>query len=144
MGEAKRRAEARREVALVSAEKKAAIADVVRNFEFDFGPGGSCWYRVVSGLYLLNTVLGLRADPCFGAMLYRCGPDPIRDVVAFCGPGNAGCWAMTEGGFLGHVWIRLGDDLIETPKDEREELAERLQNKFGLDIFYHEPPAKGQ
>jgi len=37
----------------------------------------------------------------------------------------------------------LGDHLIETPKEEREQLAERLQNKSGLDIFYHEPPPKG-
>ncbi|HEV3446855.1 MAG TPA: hypothetical protein VG099_19610 [Gemmataceae bacterium] len=37
----------------------------------------------------------------------------------------------------------LGDDFLETPKEERELLAERLQNKLGLDIFYHEPPAKG-
>ena len=37
----------------------------------------------------------------------------------------------------------LGDDLLDTPKDEREQLAEMLQNKLGLDIFYHEPPAKG-
>jgi hypothetical protein len=37
----------------------------------------------------------------------------------------------------------LGDDLIDTPKDEREKLAERLQNKLGLDIFYYEPPPKG-
>jgi hypothetical protein len=37
----------------------------------------------------------------------------------------------------------LGDDLLETSKEEREQLAERLQNKFGLDIFYYEPPPKG-
>ncbi len=37
----------------------------------------------------------------------------------------------------------LGEDLLTTPKDERELLAERLQNKLGLDIFFHEPPAKG-
>lgn len=36
----------------------------------------------------------------------------------------------------------LGDDLLDTPKDEREQLSERLQNKLGLDIFYHEPPPK--
>jgi hypothetical protein len=37
----------------------------------------------------------------------------------------------------------LGDDLLETPKDEREQLADHLQNKNGLDIFYYEPPPKG-
>ena len=48
---------------------------------------------------------------------------------------------LTGGSVTVEEW--LGDDLIETPKDEREGLAERLQNKFGLDIFYHEPPPKG-
>src|SRR5438876_3120536 len=47
---------------------------------------------------------------------------------------------LTGGSVTVEEW--LGDDLIETPKDEREGLAERLQNKFGLDIFYHEPPPK--
>ena len=37
----------------------------------------------------------------------------------------------------------LGQDLASTPKDEKEQLAERLQNKLGLDIFYYEPPPKG-
>jgi hypothetical protein len=49
---------------------------------------------------------------------------------------------LTGGSVTVEDW--LGEDLIETPKEEREELAERLQNKFGLDIFYHEPPPKGQ
>lgn len=37
----------------------------------------------------------------------------------------------------------LGEDLAAIPKDEKEQLAERLQNKLGLDIFYYEPPPKG-
>src|SRR5437660_7810493 len=37
----------------------------------------------------------------------------------------------------------LGESFLDTPKEERELLAERLRNKLGLDIFYHEPPAKG-
>jgi hypothetical protein len=48
---------------------------------------------------------------------------------------------LTGGSVTVEDW--LGDALLETPKDEREELSERLQNKFGLDIFYHEPPPKG-
>jgi hypothetical protein len=36
----------------------------------------------------------------------------------------------------------LGDNLLATPKEEREKLAEALQDKSGLDVFYHEPPAK--
>jgi hypothetical protein len=37
----------------------------------------------------------------------------------------------------------LGEDYLEVPKEERELLAEQLQNKLGLDIFYYEPPGKG-
>jgi hypothetical protein len=37
----------------------------------------------------------------------------------------------------------LGENWMEVPKEEREALAEQLQNKSGLDIFYHEPPGKG-
>jgi hypothetical protein len=37
----------------------------------------------------------------------------------------------------------LGENWMDCPKDEREQLAEQLQNKTGLDIFYHEPPGKG-
>jgi hypothetical protein len=37
----------------------------------------------------------------------------------------------------------LGPDLLETPKEEKEQLAENLQNKSGLDIFFYEAPPKG-
>ena len=37
----------------------------------------------------------------------------------------------------------LGENWMEVPKEEREQLSEQLQNKAGLDIFYHEPPGKG-
>jgi hypothetical protein len=37
----------------------------------------------------------------------------------------------------------MGEKWMEFPKEEREQLAEQLQNKTGLDIFYHEPPGKG-
>jgi hypothetical protein len=37
----------------------------------------------------------------------------------------------------------LGDAYSETPREERDQLTEQLQNKSGLDIFYYEPPPKG-
>src|SRR5882724_1538156 len=37
----------------------------------------------------------------------------------------------------------LGDEIAKTPKDVKEALAESLQNKLGLDIFYMETPPKG-
>ena len=44
-------------------------------------------------------------------MLYRAGADPIRDVLAFCGPHNAG--QLLDGHFLGHIWLEMDDELID-------------------------------
>ena len=47
-----------------------------------------------------------------GGLVYRIGPDPARDVVAFCGPGNLG--QMTANGILlGHAWLESGSDYID-------------------------------
>jgi hypothetical protein len=96
MGEARRRKMAKQHL-LDKNGAKEAIANAVRSLHFDFGPGGICWYRVASGLFALNNVFGLSARPFLGAMIFRTGPDPMRDVVAFCGPGNIGCWSATSG-----------------------------------------------
>jgi len=37
----------------------------------------------------------------------------------------------------------LGEEILELPKEEREQMSEQLQNNLGLDIFYYEPPGKG-
>lgn len=37
----------------------------------------------------------------------------------------------------------LGDDINAVTKEEKQRLAEWLQNKSGLDIFYHEPLTRG-
>jgi hypothetical protein len=59
-----------------------------------------------------------------GGMVYRAGPDPRRDVVAFCGPQNAGC--IMYGQFLGHYWLARGagadEEVIDfTPGDWRRD-----------------------
>jgi hypothetical protein len=43
------------------------------------------------GWYALK-LAGIEAERCIGGMIYRAGPDQMRDVVAFCGPGNVGCF----------------------------------------------------
>jgi hypothetical protein len=42
-----------------------------------------------------------------GSLLCRVGPDPRRDVVAFCGPGNAGY------GQLFHAWAEVDDHMLD-------------------------------
>src|SRR5260370_35874975 len=49
---------------------------------------------------------------------------------------------LTGGSVTVEDW--LGDDWLETAKDNREEVSDGLQNKFGLEIFHHQPPHKSQ
>jgi hypothetical protein len=114
MGEAKRR-KAAAHAKLDILEKpgvKGRIAAAVRSVQFPLSLGGMCLYRVAAGMYVLKG-LGLPAEVRVGSMLYRAGPDPIRDTLAFCGPGNIGCWPAMESGLMGHFWISLGDDIVD-------------------------------
>lgn len=49
-------------------------------------------------------------------------------------------WLAGEGVTV-EEWV--GESALDIPKEEREALAESLQNKLGLDIFYMETPPKG-
>jgi len=65
--------------------------------------------KPVNGVSLPN---GIPATLTLGGMVYRAGPDPHRDVVAFCGPGNVGQFVSGQG-ILGHYWIESGSDVID-------------------------------
>jgi hypothetical protein len=56
---------------MIADDVKADIARAVRALHFEFGDGGTCGYRMVTGLFALRTVLKLRATPCFGSMILR-------------------------------------------------------------------------
>jgi hypothetical protein len=101
---------------------KADIAAVVRSVVFP--PGGMCWYRALVGLYAWQT-LKIPAEICGGGMIYRTGPDPIRDALAFYGPGNYGCFQL--GGFTGHAWLRSGSDLIDFSVGDWREPVKHLE-----------------
>jgi hypothetical protein len=47
----------------------------------------------------------------FGGMVYRCGPSPRLDVVAWCGKKNSGM--ITPMGIIGHMWLETDIDLID-------------------------------
>ena len=90
---------------------RADIAKTVRNVDLINGSGGLCFFRSLIGIEFLR-LLGIPATLTLGGMVYRVGPDPRRDVVAFCGPGNVGQFISGQG-ILGHYWIESGSDVID-------------------------------
>ena len=112
MGEAKRRrAMAQHMANSFPDDIKRDIAKTVRSIEWllpDRRPAGMCFFRTMSGT--INR-LDIPAKPALGGMIYRAGPDEERDVVAFCGPGNAG--TRIGSSFLGHWFIMSGDDIVD-------------------------------
>jgi hypothetical protein len=74
--------------------------------------------------YTLLQDLGLPAHLVFGSMLYRAGPDAMVDVMAYTGPHNTGC--LIHGGMLGHIWIELGEDLIDFSCGDWQQEAKML------------------
>src|SRR5690348_9897888 len=87
------------------------ISYTVRDAELDIdAPGGLCFYRAIIGREFLR-LLGIAGDLCLGGMVYRAGPDPERDLVAFCGPGRVG--QVIDGKFIGHFWLEHGRDIID-------------------------------
>jgi hypothetical protein len=64
-------------------------ADIARSVRSIILGGGNCFYRAVIGMEFLRR-LGIPTHLALGGLVYRAGPDPIRDVVSYCGPGNRG------------------------------------------------------
>ena len=72
-------------------------------------------------------------------MMYRAGADPIRDVLAFCGPHNGG--QLLDGHFLGHIWLEMDDELIDFSCGEWQHLDPRAELIGGLPpIRWQSPP----
>ena len=107
MGEARRRRLLAAKCSIP--EHRADIARLVRSIDIITG-GGICAFRAIVGQKVLGW-LGIASRWVDGAMLYRAGPNEMSDVVAFCGPGNAGYW--TDYGAAAHCWLVAGDDLID-------------------------------
>jgi hypothetical protein len=108
MGEAKRRNSIIRDL---SPARRADIARAVRSIEVTTG-AGTCFLRAVLGHRALE-YFGIRSSVVFGAMLYRAGPSPLRDVVAFCGQGNKPQQMAEIGVGAAHHWLHCGEDLID-------------------------------
>jgi hypothetical protein len=89
---------------------KADIARVVRSIKFTGSIGGDCVLRAGIG-YVALGLLGFRPQFCVGRLLFGAGPGPLRDTLAFCGPGNGG--QMIDVHFIGHVRLELAGELID-------------------------------
>ena len=77
---------------------------------YDGLPGGRCCFRVYCGWMVLHT-LGIPVRRAIGGLAYQAGPDPVRDVVGFCGPNWSDC--LQDGIFAGHVWLIVGNDIVD-------------------------------
>jgi hypothetical protein len=83
------------------------FANIIASADFASPPGcGHCLQRSLLALEILRRS-GFDCQLEIGSMLYRVGPDPIRDVVAFCGPGNVGKIVNDDLG-LYHAWVSVG------------------------------------
>jgi hypothetical protein len=96
---------------IVPEDIKADIAGIIRSVDlYDGLPGGRCYFRVYCGWMVLHH-LKIPVRRAIGGMAYQAGPDPLRDVVGFCGPNWNGC--MMGGVFVGHSWLISGNDLVD-------------------------------
>jgi hypothetical protein len=84
------------------------ISKIVR--AVDFGPYNFCLQRSLVARAALRRCR-IDASLQLGSLLYRVGPDPYRDVIAFCGRGNAG---FNDGNLAAfHAWLVVGDDIAD-------------------------------
>jgi hypothetical protein len=94
---------------------RKGIATVVQAVEFKFGgktgSAGFCLPRAMVGQEVLRRC-NIDAQIELGSLLYRVGTDPLRDVIAFCGPGNAGTDFRDALG-LYHAWLAVGEDIVD-------------------------------
>jgi hypothetical protein len=96
---------------IVPDDIKADVAGIVRSVDlYDGLPGGRCSFRTYCGWMVLHH-LGLPVRRAIGGMAYQAGPDPVRDVVGFCGRDWQGC--IQEGIFAGHCWLISGNDFVD-------------------------------
>ena len=82
------------------------IATTVHAVEPTGLEGGLCLIRSLVAVQPLANC-NVDASLHIGSLLCRVGPDPRRDVVAFCGPGNAGYSPLF------HVWVEVDDYLLD-------------------------------
>jgi hypothetical protein len=83
-------------------------SELLKCLQFDIGAdeglGGKCMIRTLAA-YQAVRVSNVQARIGIGGLIARVGPDPWRDVVAFCGPGNVGGMEPHSGVPVFHCWL---------------------------------------
>jgi hypothetical protein len=87
---------------------------------------GCCFGRAATG-HLVLTELGIPSKLVFGGLLFRAGPDPLRDLLCFCGPNGQGC--VIAGKIFAHQWIQSGRNIVDFSVGDWREDAERPANE---------------
>lgn len=88
-----------------------SIASIVQTFNFTgASAAGRCAVRALLGKAVFD-LCHVPARVSGGGMLYRVGKHRRRDTLRFCLPDNSG--GFLSGGFYGHVWLEVGDDLVD-------------------------------
>ena len=89
--------------------------------------GGTCMFYAFTGKSAF-AFAGIEAQRVVGGMMYRAGHHEMRDVVAFVGPGNVGCFH--NGMFHGHQWLQVGDTLVDFSAGQWKSATEILVQAF--------------
>jgi len=77
-----------------------------------FNALGACLWRAHVGQMVLGDC-GIESNIVAGSMLFRVGPHRLRDTVRYAMPGKIYYGNRHNGHFMGHVWLRSGDDLVD-------------------------------
>ena len=141
-----RRSEAQRKLNSPSDRRLLEAARIMSLIDVQFadrlGSSGSCMLRALIGSYVLLEV-GIRADQHFGALLYRVGPDPERDVLRFCAANNVGIYT-TDGPSAFHSWLYADDYVVDFSVGDWPAMTRREVDRpcaEGLQWTIAQPPA---
>jgi hypothetical protein len=97
------------------------VAREIGSVAFAWG-AGTCALRNVYAQGVIRARLGIEVPLVIGGMIYRAGPDRVRDVLAFCGPDNR--MMRAPGGIMGHWWLEAGGLVLDfSPGDWPHEAA---------------------
>ena len=88
---------------------------------------GDCLFRMFSGAQLMG-MLGVNCHLEPGGMIYRTGPDPYRDVVAF-GADRHSHGAMIGNRLAGHLWCRLGDEVLDFSVGDWQRISTEFEER---------------
>jgi hypothetical protein len=111
---------------IIPQDVKTDIARIVRSIPWKVpgDPVALCSFRAATGLFILDA-LGIPARAELGGMIYRAGPHPKNDLLAYCGDDNNGC--IIHGRLMGHIWLTSGDDLVDFSVGDWREHGENSQ-----------------